>query len=150
MGRNDRLGQGWSGEKVEARDRVGRNDRLGRGNEEGRSPVGREVEGKQERAKDRVGRNDRLSPGGGREWIRKWKWSGGQAVKRPVDGGTNGERADERCRWMDKWTNVDGWTNGQKQLFRVSFGWTFATFQDGPRVVSCPFWPLLPLGFLPF
>ena len=76
VGRNDRLSQGWSGEK-EARDRVGRNDRLGqgrwgkveavevkerreaaknrvgrndrlgRGNEEGKSPVGQEVESKQ-------------------------------------------------------------------------------------------------------
>ena len=102
VGRNDRLSQGWSEEKEEAIDRVGRNDRLGRGDEEGKSPVGQGVDIRQERAKDRVGRNDRLSPGGGMKWMRKWKWGGGQAVKRPVDGWTKGEGADEKCRWMDK------------------------------------------------
>ena len=39
--------------------------------------------------------------------------------------------------------NVDGWTNGQKQLFRAPFGGTLATVQDGPSVVS--FLPLLAL-----
>ena len=31
------------------------------------------------------------------EWMRKWKWSGGQAIKWPVDGWANGDKEDEKC-----------------------------------------------------
>ena len=46
---------------------------------------------------------------------------------------------------------IGGGTDGERQLFRVTLGWTLATFQDGPNVFSLlPFLALVAFGVFTF
>ena len=106
------------------------------------------MEVKLERAKDRVGRNDRLSPGSGRSMQRK---GGGKAVKGLWMDGQRG-KVEERCRCRNQWSEIElDERMSKSSYFESPLAGPLPPSKMGPAYSPCcPFWPLLPLGFLPF